>query len=105
MSGNIARFFNPCLLTQLDDVVIDQPRLSQPCGHQDHRTFTGFRQLQQRIRIPDLDIVGAEAFLVQLLPGKGNDFIQLRSPAASLPATALSTLYRPGAILRCSAVR
>ncbi|MDI5811416.1 hypothetical protein MJM95_31680, partial [Salmonella enterica subsp. enterica serovar Anatum] len=41
-----------------------------------HCAFAGFRQLQQRVGITDLNVVGTEAFFIQFLFGNGNNLLQ-----------------------------
>lgn len=46
-------------------------------GHQDHRALAGIGQLKQGVGIADLNVVGAEAFLIQLLFSDSDDLIEL----------------------------
>jgi hypothetical protein len=97
--------FYPCLLSERDDLVVDQTRFAEPGRHQDHRALAGFRQVEQRIGIADLDIIGAEAFFVQLLRGNRDNLVKIALAGRQLLRRALITLYSPGAILRWSALR
>ncbi|MCS5959631.1 hypothetical protein LNP74_01220 [Klebsiella pneumoniae subsp. pneumoniae] len=78
----------------------------QPGGHQDHRALAGIGQLKQGVGIADLNVVGAEAFLIQLLFSDSDDLIELPIAGGQLFPPPRSALYTdPGAILRWSAVR
>ena len=77
-------------------MIINQTRFTKPGGHQDYRTFAVFRQLEQSIRIADLNIVRTEAFFVQRLLSKRDYLIlialaglaALRSRATGRPRAA-----------------
>lgn len=84
--------FTRCLLTERDDLVVDQAGLTQPGGHQDHGALAGIRQLKQGVGIADLNVVGAEAFFIQLLFSDSDDLIELAIAGGQFSATALSTL-------------
>jgi hypothetical protein len=55
--GAILPDFRRCLLRQFNHFIVDQTRLAEPCSHQNDRSFAGFGELQQRIRITNLDII------------------------------------------------
>lgn len=69
-----------CLLREINLLVINQTRFTQPCCHQDHCSLAVDVQWQQRIGIDYRQAIGPQAFFSQRVFATGDQLCNMAFP-------------------------